>query len=91
MAPEWVTNRRITSEVDVYSYEIVVLEMLTGRSPTEETEPRGELIMDPSMEGEYDAEKMEVLLSIALKCVVEDIDARPTMRQVVEMLQVHNY
>ncbi|KAL5560819.1 hypothetical protein UlMin_037030 [Ulmus minor] len=112
MAPEWVTNRRITSKADVYSYGIVVLEMLTGRSPTEETEPRVELvtcvrekfyescgkiesslekIMDPSMEGEYDAEKMEVLLSIALKCVEEDIDARPTMWQVVEMLQVHDY
>ncbi|KAL5559097.1 hypothetical protein UlMin_035308 [Ulmus minor] len=112
MAPEWVTNRRITSKADVYSYGIVVLEMLTGRSPTEETEPRGELvtwvretinescgkiesslekIMDPSMEGEYDAEKMELFLSIALKCVQEDIDARPTMKQVVEMLQVHDY
>ncbi|KAL5570039.1 hypothetical protein UlMin_026614 [Ulmus minor] len=110
MAPEWVTNRRITSKVDVYSYGIVVLEMLTGRSPTEETEPRGELvswvretingsgrrmescieeIVDCSMED--DAEKMEMFLDIALKCVEEDMDARPTMRQVVEMLQDHDY
>ncbi|QCE04666.1 putative receptor protein kinase ZmPK1 [Vigna unguiculata] len=34
MAPEWVFNLPITSKVDVYSYGIVVLEMITGRSPT---------------------------------------------------------
>ncbi|ESW06555.1 hypothetical protein PHAVU_010G057600 [Phaseolus vulgaris] len=34
MAPEWVFNLPITSKVDVYSYGIVLLEMITGRSPT---------------------------------------------------------
>ncbi|XP_059631085.1 putative receptor protein kinase ZmPK1 [Cornus florida] len=33
MAPEWVFNLPITSKVDVYSYGIVMLEMITGRSP----------------------------------------------------------
>ncbi|KAI3821323.1 hypothetical protein L1987_08888 [Smallanthus sonchifolius] len=33
MAPEWVFNHPITSKVDVYSYGMVVLEMITGRSP----------------------------------------------------------
>ena len=35
MAPEWVYNLRITSKVDVYSYGIVVLEMVTGKSALE--------------------------------------------------------
>ncbi|XP_034675307.1 putative receptor protein kinase ZmPK1 [Vitis riparia] len=30
MAPEWVLNLPITSKIDVYSYGIVVLEMITG-------------------------------------------------------------
>ncbi|KAF8023167.1 hypothetical protein BT93_F0615 [Corymbia citriodora subsp. variegata] len=34
MAPEWVSNLSITSKVDVYSYGIVMLEMVTGISPT---------------------------------------------------------
>ncbi|KAG7968250.1 hypothetical protein I3843_08G144800 [Carya illinoinensis] len=34
MAPEWVYNRPVTSKVDVYSYGIVVLEIVTGKSPT---------------------------------------------------------
>ncbi|XP_071694547.1 probable receptor-like protein kinase At5g20050 [Rutidosis leptorrhynchoides] len=33
MAPEWLFNHPITSKADVYSYGIVVLEMITGQSP----------------------------------------------------------
>lgn len=32
MAPEWVFNQPITSKVDVYSYGVVVLEMVTGKT-----------------------------------------------------------
>ncbi|XXG84896.1 hypothetical protein AAC387_Pa11g0103 [Persea americana] len=31
MAPEWILNQPITSKVDVYSYGIVSLEMVTGK------------------------------------------------------------
>jgi len=34
MALEWISNLPITSKVDVYSYGVVVLEMITGKSPT---------------------------------------------------------
>ncbi|KAG5543600.1 hypothetical protein RHGRI_016371 [Rhododendron griersonianum] len=33
MAPEWISNLRISSKVDVYSYRVVVMEMVTGKSP----------------------------------------------------------
>ncbi|KAI3504887.1 hypothetical protein L1887_26657 [Cichorium endivia] len=33
MAPEWVFHLPITSKVDVFSYGVVILEMITGRSP----------------------------------------------------------
>ncbi|KAJ0086322.1 hypothetical protein Patl1_07527 [Pistacia atlantica] len=33
MAPEWVYNLPITSKVDVYGYGILLLEMVTGKSP----------------------------------------------------------
>ncbi|KAM6560428.1 hypothetical protein CsatA_029667 [Cannabis sativa] len=111
MAPEWVTNQIITSKVDVYSYGIVVLEMLTGKNSAtcNDQENRSGLvkwvrekvyesskvatwlgnIMDPLMESEYDLEKMGVLLGVALKCVEEKKDARPSMSQVVKMLQDH--
>jgi hypothetical protein len=45
-----------------------------------------EMIIDPKLEGKYDKGRMEILFEVALKCVAEDRDARPTMSQVVEML-----
>ncbi|KAL6207881.1 hypothetical protein ACLB2K_018834 [Fragaria x ananassa] len=103
IALEWVYNLPITSKVDVYSYGVVVLEMVTGKNTTmvmemSDGEQRrlitwvreklngtdniasrmGEII-DPSFSGNYDVEKMEILLTVALHCVEEDKDSRPTI------------
>ncbi|KAI3465309.1 hypothetical protein Pfo_021972 [Paulownia fortunei] len=117
MAPEWVFNLPITSKVDVYSYGIVVLEMITGKSPQElnvdsnnggmehkrlenwvreimhkETDEGSlssswiEQIVDPRLGGEYDEDRLEKLVKVALQCAQENKDARPSMRQVMDML-----
>ncbi|KAI3821326.1 hypothetical protein L1987_08891 [Smallanthus sonchifolius] len=115
MAPEWVFNHPITSKVDVYSYEMVVLEMITRRSPTsnqaigyneiieqkqlvnwvrekvhEASESLTEIqimeILDPTMKEEFENIQMKNILRVALQCVEEDKDARPTMSEVVKML-----
>ncbi|KAL4583495.1 hypothetical protein LXL04_008069 [Taraxacum kok-saghyz] len=107
MAPEWLfLNRPITSKVDVYSYGVVMLEMITGRStcpagdPSARSEERVERwvmekivqgtgkndwisqLVDPTVDGEYNLRKMETLIMLALRCSVEDEDARPTMSHV---------
>ncbi|KAH7541831.1 hypothetical protein FEM48_Zijuj02G0009300 [Ziziphus jujuba var. spinosa] len=46
-----------------------------------------EEVADSTMSGKFDKAKLEVLVKVALQCVEEDKEARPTMRQVVEMLQ----
>uniref|UniRef100_A0A2P2MR24 Receptor-like serine/threonine-protein kinase n=2 Tax=Rhizophora mucronata TaxID=61149 RepID=A0A2P2MR24_RHIMU len=104
IAPEWVFNQPITSKVDVYSYGMVMLEMVTGRSPTAEAEARRltawlteemerasriEHVIDPELHGKYDKLKMEVLVEVALRCVRDNKDDRPSMSQVVEMLLHH--
>ncbi|XP_050212615.1 putative receptor protein kinase ZmPK1 [Mercurialis annua] len=100
IAPEWVLNLPITSKVDVYSYGMVLLEIVTGKSPTDDrglvkwvrgnidssSELWMEKIVDVNLESKYDKKQMEILVGVALKCVDEDRDERPTMKQVVEML-----
>ncbi|KAL3734098.1 hypothetical protein ACJRO7_023448 [Eucalyptus globulus] len=117
MAPEWISNLPITSKVDVYSYWIVMLEMVTGISPMtsvqslqsggdakqiwlvpwvrnkikgpRRTGSRLKEMVHPELRGNYNMKQMEVLIEVALKCVEEDRNARPTMSQVVEMLLRH--
>ncbi|KAK9064289.1 hypothetical protein SSX86_015669 [Deinandra increscens subsp. villosa] len=115
MAPEWVFNLPITSKVDVYSFGIVVLEMITGRSPTydqpsddnERLEQKRLVswvrekvhganksltytqiieLLNPMIKGEYEIDDMNILLKVAMQCVDEDKDARPTMSEVVKMI-----
>ena len=120
MAPEWVFNLPITSKVDVYSYGIVLLEMITGRSPTtgvqltelEAESPHHERlvtwvrekrmkgsevgsswvdqIVDPALGSNYDMNEMEILATVALECVEEEKNARPSMSRVAEKLQGHH-
>ncbi|GMP97435.1 hypothetical protein CsSME_00045692 [Camellia sinensis var. sinensis] len=115
MAPEWIFSLPITSKVDVYSYGVVVLELVTGKNPTtgfnslcnrgmeettwvkwvmEKVMNRGspmtlwvDEIVDPLLNGAYDAGKVEKLVEVALQCLEEEKDARPTMTWVVDMLQ----
>ncbi|KAG2404872.1 putative receptor protein [Vigna angularis] len=48
-----------------------------------------EQIIDPAIETNYNKFKMDLLVRVALACVEESKDLRPTMSQVVEMLQSH--
>ncbi|XP_061351053.1 putative receptor protein kinase ZmPK1 [Gastrolobium bilobum] len=118
MAPEWVFNLPITSKVDVYSYGIVALEMITGKSPMasiqiaegaeshherlvtwvrekrrkgSEVESWVEKIIDTALGSNYDINKMEILATLALECVEEERDARPSMSQIVERLQSYEH
>ncbi|XP_071702201.1 putative receptor protein kinase ZmPK1 [Rutidosis leptorrhynchoides] len=115
MAPEWVFNLPITSKVDVYSYGMVVLEMILGKNHTFDQEIDGSEgmeqkeivsrlkekvnengdsltetlikdILDPTMMDEYESSEMKKLLKVALQCVEENKDLRPTMSEVVKML-----
>ncbi|KAJ0747556.1 putative protein kinase RLK-Pelle-SD-2b family [Helianthus annuus] len=115
MAPEWVFKLPITSKVDVFSYGVVVLEMITGRGPggkkqgTSEDVETGpglvewvrervrdgdgsgseswiEDVVNGSICGKFDRKMMENLVRIALKCAEDDMQVRPTMNQVVNML-----
>lgn len=48
-----------------------------------------EEIVDTENGEEYDMGKMRILVSTALQCVEDDMNARPTMMQVVERLMCY--
>lgn len=93
---------KITEKTDVYSYGVVVLEVLTGKQAIDPTIPdglhivdwvrqkRGGLeVLDPSLlsRPESEIEEMMQVLGIALLCVNSSPDERPTMKDVAAMLK----
>ncbi|KAG1362512.1 receptor-like protein kinase 2 [Cocos nucifera] len=102
IAPEYGYMMKITEKSDVYSYGVVVLEVLTRRQPIDPTIPdglhvvdwvrrrrRSMEVLDPCLRGRPDSEVEEMLqvLGVALLCVNPTPDERPTMRDVAAMLK----
>lgn len=93
---------KITEKSDVYSYGVVVLEVLTGKQPIDPTIPDGfhvvdwvrrkkgsVEVIDPVLRGRPDPEVQEMLqvLGVALLCVNVSPDERPTMKDVAAMIK----
>lgn len=93
---------KITEKSDVYSYGVVVLEVLTGKQPIDPTIPDGLHIvdwvrqkrggvevLDQSLLARPESEIEEMLqtLGVALLCINSNPDDRPTMKDVAAMLK----
>ncbi|KAI9196643.1 hypothetical protein LWI28_025691 [Acer negundo] len=101
IAPEYGYMMKITEKSDVYSYGVVVLEVLTGKQPIDPTIPdgchvvdwvrrkMGMEVLDPSLlsRPESEIDEMMQALGIALLCVNSLPDERPTMKDVAAMLK----
>ncbi|XP_057460354.1 cysteine-rich receptor-like protein kinase 10 isoform X2 [Actinidia eriantha] len=100
MAPEYAKNGLFSTKSDVYSFGILALEIVTGRknsrfrdyanlqSHTWQHWSRGTglEVVDPSLGGQWPRYEVLKCIHIALLCVQEAAGGRPTMSEIVLML-----
>lgn len=105
LAPEWISGVAITAKADVYSYGMMLFELVSGRRNSETSEDGhvtffptlaanvvvqgGSVIdlLDPRLEGNADIEEVTRIIKVASWCVQDNESQRPTMGQVVQLLE----
>ncbi|KAK3439948.1 hypothetical protein EUGRSUZ_B00288 [Eucalyptus grandis] len=101
MAPEYVVRGQLTEKADVYSFGVLVLEILSGRKNSVFGQVSGSVLqsvwkqyksnglaecIDPVLKGTFPVSEALNVLQIALLCTQASPDLRPSMSEVVEML-----
>ncbi|KAK3183454.1 hypothetical protein Dsin_030740 [Dipteronia sinensis] len=103
LAPEYMQSGRATEKTDVYSFGVLVLEVLSGKRPTDASFIEkglnivgwlNFLITEDRQREIVDtncegvqAESLDALLSVATQCVSSNPDDRPTMHRVVQLFE----
>ncbi|KAH9745807.1 putative LRR receptor-like serine/threonine-protein kinase [Citrus sinensis] len=83
MAPEYAMRGYLTSKADVYSFGVVTLEIVSGKSNTN-YRPNEDFVY---LLDWYSSEEAMAMLNVALLCTNASPTLRPTMSQVVSMLE----
>ncbi|XP_030449196.1 cysteine-rich receptor-like protein kinase 3 [Syzygium oleosum] len=101
MAPEYVVRGKLTEKADVYSYGVLMMELLCGKKNYNFSESSFSILqmvwnlygsgqlceaIDPILEGQFQEEEASRLLQIGLLCVQASAELRPSMSVVVKML-----
>ncbi|XP_011045458.1 PREDICTED: serine/threonine-protein kinase CDL1-like isoform X2 [Populus euphratica] len=103
LAPEYMMYGKVDEKVDVYSYGVVLLELITGREATQTNEANHESLVlwarsllnsglcerliDPRLNGDYKREEMEIMISVARLCLVHSSSRSPTMKMILRLFQ----
>ncbi|KAK7839441.1 lrr receptor-like serine/threonine-protein kinase fei 1, partial [Quercus suber] len=100
---EYMQSGRATEKTDVYSFGVLVLEVLSGKRPTDASFIEKGLnvvgwlnfLVTENRQREIvdpqcegvQAESLDALLSVAIQCVSSNPEDRPTMHRVVQLLE----
>ncbi|PNT21304.1 hypothetical protein POPTR_009G140300v4 [Populus trichocarpa] len=107
LAPEYMMYGKVDEKVDVYSYGVVLLELITGQEAIQTNEANHESLVlwarsllnsglcerliDPHLSGDYKREEMEIMISVARLCLVHSSSRRPTMKMILRLFQEPEY
>ncbi|KAK8599743.1 hypothetical protein V6N12_049616 [Hibiscus sabdariffa] len=103
LAPEYMVSGRATEKTDVYSFGVLVLEVLSGKRPTDASFIEKGLnivgwlnfLITENRQREIvdpncvgmQVESLDALLSVAVQCVCSTPEDRPSMHRVVQLLE----
>ncbi|KAL1221570.1 putative receptor-like protein kinase [Cardamine amara subsp. amara] len=100
--PEYYRTCRLAEMSDVYSFGIVLLEIITNQHVIDQTREKAHIsewvalvlrggdissIVDPNLHGEYNPQSVWRVLELAMSCANPSSDKRPNMSQVVTDLK----
>ncbi|KAF2310142.1 hypothetical protein GH714_006721 [Hevea brasiliensis] len=94
IAPEYFMHGMISDKIDMYSFGIVLLELLTGKKPISTKgnafTKNGNLegLVDPMLDGEFDIVQMQRMVLAATLCIKQSPRLRPKAGQILNLLRV---
>ncbi|EOX97538.1 hypothetical protein QUC31_015630 [Theobroma cacao] len=107
LAPEYIVCGKIDEKIDVYSYGVVLLELITGKDAIQKNQKNHESLVlwarsllrfgqcerlvDPSLSRNYKTEEMEVMMFIARLCLMHSSSQRPTMKMILRLFEDSEY
>ncbi|KAF3435417.1 hypothetical protein FNV43_RR22506 [Rhamnella rubrinervis] len=99
MDPEYVITQELTEKSDVYSYGVLLLEIVTSRRAIQDgknlvewsqaymaSESRLSELVDPSIRNSCDMEQLQTIVSIVRWCTQKEGRSRPSIKQVLRIL-----
>ncbi|PIA61819.1 hypothetical protein AQUCO_00200071v1 [Aquilegia coerulea] len=100
MAPEYVVRGKLTEKADVYSFGVLVIEVVSGRKNNSFSQDTSILqlvwnhymsvtlfeAVDPALAGTFEDEEASRVLHIGLLCTQASPELRPAMSTVVKLL-----